>query len=59
MLRLLAFVAISEIKKSNVVMLLDEVENGINANYAEKSLGILGGLYQEKGQQLIFSLAKK
>lgn len=55
MLRLLAFVAISEIKKSNVVMLLDEVENGINVNYAEKLLGILGDLYQKKRQQLILT----
>jgi len=55
MLRLLAFVAISEIRKSNAVMLLDEVENGINMNYAEKLLKILENLYQEKGHQLILT----
>lgn len=55
MLRLLAFVAISEIKKSNATMLLDEVENGINTNYAEQLLDILGKMYEEKGHQLILT----
>lgn len=55
MLRLLAFIAISEIKKSNATMLLDEVENGINANYAERLLDVLENMYQEKGHQLILT----
>lgn len=55
MLRLLAFVAISEIKKSNATMLLDEVENGVNTNYAEQLLDILKKMYEEKGHQLILT----
>lgn len=55
MLRLLAFVAISEIKKSNATMLLDEIENGVNTNYAEKLLRILEQMYEEKEHQLILT----
>lgn len=52
-LRLLAFVAISEIQKPEAVMLLDEIENGINTNYAEKLLDILRGAWKEKRHQMI------
>ncbi len=55
MLRLLAFVAISEIKESNATMLLDEVENGVNTNYAEQLLELLGKMYEERGHQLILT----
>ena len=55
MLRLLAFVAISEIKESNATMLLDEVENGVNTNYAEQLLELLGRMYEERGHQLILT----
>ncbi len=55
MLRLLAFVAISEIKESNATMLLDEIENGVNTNYAEQLLYILEKMYEEKGHQLILT----
>ena len=50
MLRLLAFVAISEIKSSNATMLLDEIEN-----YAEQLLEILKEMYAEKKHQLILT----
>ncbi len=53
MLRLLAFIAISEIPKAESVMLLDEIENGININYAEALLKILQEIYEEKRHQLI------
>ncbi len=52
MLRLLAFVAISEIKSSNATMLLDEIENGVNTNYAEQLLEILKEMYAEKSISL-------
>lgn len=55
MLRLLAFIAISEIKKPEAVMLLDEVENGINTNYAERLIEILSNMYLEKRHQLIMT----
>lgn len=52
-LRLLAFVAISEIQKPEAVMLLDEIENGINTNYAEELLDILRASWSEKRHQII------
>ncbi len=55
MLRLLAFVAISEIEESNATMLLDEIENGVNTNYAEQLLELLGKMYEERGHQLILT----
>ncbi len=55
MLRLLAFIAISEIQKPEAIMLLDEVENGININYAERLLEILSAMYHEKRHQLIMT----
>lgn len=55
MLRLLAFVAISEIQKPEAIMLLDEVENGININYAERLLKVLTDMYVEKRHQLIMT----
>ena len=54
-LRVLAFIAISEIKKSDAVLLLDEIENGINTNYAENLLKVLNNIYQESGHQLILT----
>lgn len=53
MLRLLAFLSICEIDKKHVVMLLDEIENGINVNYAEKIMGMLKSVFKENGNQLI------
>lgn len=53
MLRLLAFLAISEIDKNHIVMLLDEIENGINLDYAESLIKILRQIYSEKKNQLI------
>lgn len=55
MLRVLAFIAISEMSQSEAVMLLDEIENGININYAEALLEILSGIYEETGRQLILT----
>ncbi|MBR5128016.1 MAG: AAA family ATPase [Roseburia sp.] len=55
MLRLLAFIAISELQRPQATMLLDEVENGINANYAEKLIRILSDMYTEKRHQLIMT----
>jgi len=55
MLRLLAFVAISEIEKPEATMLLDEVENGININYAERLLKVLAEMYIAKRHQLIMT----
>lgn len=52
-LRLLAFLAICEIDKSDMMMLLDEIENGINIDYAEKLLNILKKECAEKRKQLI------
>ena len=53
MLRLLAFIAVSEIRAPECMMLLDEIENGINTNYAEKLIKILREAYEEKRHQLI------
>ncbi|XCP85172.1 AAA family ATPase [Roseburia hominis] len=53
MLRMLALVAISEINKRQVVMLLDEIENGINMDYAEEMIRILKEVCTEKKNQLI------
>ena len=36
-------------------MLLDEIENGVNTNYAEKLLRILEQMYEEKEHQLILT----
>ena len=55
MLRLLALAAISEIKSSNATMLLDEIENGGNTNYAEQLLEILKEMYAAKKHQLILT----
>lgn len=52
-LRLLAFVAISEIGEAANVMLLDEIENGINVNYSERLIKVLRDITEEKKQQLI------
>lgn len=55
MLRLLAFIAISEIQSTEAVMLLDEVENGINTDYAESLMKIMLRLYDEKQHQLVMT----
>ncbi len=51
-LRLLAFLAICEINKKGIMM-LDEVENGINLDYAEKVIGILQGNCKEGNRQMV------
>lgn len=51
-LRLLAFLAICEIDKKGV-MLLDELENGINLDYAEKIIHILQESCKDKNNQMI------
>lgn len=51
-LRLLAFLAICEMDKKGV-MLLDEIENGINLDYAEKIINILNDNCKEKSSQMI------
>lgn len=51
-LRLLAFLAICEMDKQGV-MLLDEIENGINLDYAEKIISILKDNCREKNNQMI------
>lgn len=53
MLRLLAFLAVSEMGSNYTMFLLDEIENGINTNYAEELLTILKQAMQEKKQQMI------
>ena len=53
MLRLLAFVAISEAEAIPCLMLMDEIENGININYAKKLLQILKEACDTKHQQMI------
>lgn len=52
MLRLLAFLAICEMDKKGI-MLLDEIENGINLDYAEKIINILEENCQNKKNQMI------
>ena len=54
-LRVLAFIAISEIEPVDAVILLDEIENGINSDYAERLLNVLGKIYLEKRHQLILT----
>lgn len=55
MLRLLAFIAISEIQTPEAVVLLDEVENGINVDYAKSLMNVMQKMYQEKRHQLIMT----
>lgn len=52
-LRVLAFVAISEIEPSDAVFLLDEIENGINVDYAEPLMEVLKEMYGKTSHQLI------
>ena len=54
-LRILALAAISEIKSSECVLLLDEIENGISVQYAEKVLEILRMVPEEKHHQMILT----
>lgn len=51
-LRLLAFLAICEIDKKGV-MLLDEIENGINIDYAEQIIHILNDNCKDRNSQMI------
>lgn len=51
-LRLLAFLAICEMDKKGV-MLLDEIENGINLDYAEKIIHILNDNCKNKSSQMV------
>lgn len=53
MLRLLAFVGISESDEGRLIM-LDEIENGINSSYAEDLIGIFDMMSKE-GIQLILT----
>lgn len=52
-LRLLAFLAVIEINKKCITMLFDEIENGINLNYAEKLIEVLKKSCIKKGNQFI------
>ena len=52
-LRVLAFVAITEIDASDSVFLLDVIENGINVDYAEPLMKVLGKMYEDSSHQLI------
>ena len=53
MLRLLAFLAITETDSSNCLILLDEIENGINVSYSEKLIKILKQSCLSNKQQMI------
>ena len=53
LLRLLAFLAISESENVPCMMLLDEIENGININLTEKLMQILKESCSDKKQQMI------
>ena len=53
MLRILAFVAIHEMKTESSLVLLDEIENGINSNYAENLIKLMKHSYEEKQRQII------
>ncbi|WP_026664620.1 AAA family ATPase [Butyrivibrio sp. FC2001] len=55
MIRLLAFVAISEISVPGAVFMLDEIENGINSEYAEKLIRLLSNTCKEKHMQMIIT----
>lgn len=50
-LRLLAFLAICEMNKEGIMM-LDEIENGINLDYAEKVIRVLGESCNGKNRQM-------
>lgn len=52
-LRVLAFVAITEIDASDSVFLMDEIENGINVDYAEPLMKVLSQMYEDSSHQLI------
>lgn len=54
-LRVLAFIAISEIEPANAIFLLDEVENGINSDYAEAMIDVLSEIYEESRHQLVLT----
>lgn len=54
-LRVLAFIAISEIEPANAIFLLDEVENGINSDYAETMIDVLSEIYEESRHQLVLT----
>lgn len=53
-LRLIALLTICEYSKSSL-MLMDELENGINVKYAEKLITILKDVCEANDQQMIFT----
>lgn len=54
-LRILAFIAISEIQGPSCIMLMDEVENGINAGIAEKIIDLFKAMVEESGHQMMIT----
>ena len=54
-LRLIAFVAISEIQTSKAVYLLDEIENGINMAYVEKLTKLFSDMVANTKSQVILT----
>lgn len=54
-LRLLAFLAISEVQAPECIMLLDEIENGINVNYSEKIIQLFRSMAYEQHHQMILT----
>ncbi|WP_027206770.1 AAA family ATPase [Butyrivibrio fibrisolvens] len=55
MLRLIAFVAISEIQSPNATYLLDEIENGINMEYIEKLIKLFSEMAERTKSQIILT----
>lgn len=55
MLRLLAFLAISEMDGDHVLFMLDEIENGVNTGYSEKLIQFLKRSCSDKKQQFIMA----
>lgn len=55
MLRLLAFLAISEINRTEAAMLLDEIENGVNADYAEGLIKVFRQAFRQKKHQMVLT----
>ncbi len=55
MIRLLAFVAITEMTSKGSIFMLDEIENGINSEYAEKVMRLLNNTCREKNVQMVIT----